>query len=502
MFHQRHLVGTKLLQIIGLCVLSVLMLGLLIGDTTVAMAADDESAAQTPLCRFGVNDTSTISGITVEDLDLAPLRIGWYLDYRTTASPAQPNGAEYAQVIRLTQKVGGGYSYSPSQSQIEIAIDLNLGATWFIGNEPDRRQFQDDIEPAVYAEAYHELYHLIKGRDSTAQIFPGSIVQATAVRLQYLDMILSSYREKYGVPLPADGWSIHGFILNEVAGDWGADIPPGIDAQRGLVLGTVAPDGTITYDVQLTTDLDLFKSHVVNFRSWMKRHGYRDLPLYMSEYGVLMPKGRFTPDFDEGRVNAFMDATFDYLTTATDPDSGYPADGNRLVQRLSWFSTTEQALHNGFLFDENNGFQPTLMGQNYAKYASGVAATLDLFPISVFVLPSGPLVQDGPADLTIHAQIANSGNELQATNAVVRVYDGDPNSGGIQVGAPQSISLGGCGSVMTAQITVPAVAPGVYQYFVQVEAVDGTDIQPNNNSASTQFFFATERLFSPLIIKY
>ena len=111
-------------------------------------------------------------------------------------------------------------------------------------------------------------------------------------------------------------------------------------------------------------------------------------------------------------------------------------------------------------------------------------------------------MQDGPADLTIHAQIANSGNELQATNAVVRVYNGDPNNGGTQVGTPQPISLSGCGSVTTAELTVPAVAPGAYQYFVQVEAVDGTDIQPNNNTKSTQFFFATQRLFSPLIVKY
>ena len=328
MFFQRHLVSRLFFQIIGLCALSVLMmLGLLVGDTTAAVAADDELVAQTPLCRFGVNATSAISDINVDDL--APLRIGWYLNYKTEASPANPNGAEHVQVIRLEQKAGGSYSYSPSQSQIETAIDLNLGATWFVGNEPDRRTFQDDIEPAVYAEAYHELYHLIKGRDPTAKIFPGSIVQATAVRLQYLDMILSSYREKYGVPLPADGWSIHGFILNEVSGEWGADIPQESMLERGLVLGTVEPDGTISsWDVELTADLDLFRSHVVNFRSWMKRHGYRDVPLYMSEYGVLMPK-RLYPQFDEGRVNEFMDATFDYLTTVADPDTGYPADGNR-----------------------------------------------------------------------------------------------------------------------------------------------------------------------------
>ena len=36
--------------------------------------------------------------------------------------------------------------------------------------------------------------------------------------------------------------------------------------------------------------------------------------------------------------------------------------GIDLVQRLSWYSTTDKEDFNGNLFDQDNGFQPTLMG--------------------------------------------------------------------------------------------------------------------------------------------
>lgn len=493
--HQR--VRQSVMRAIGLCIMPILLFGLFYSDGTMALAAEGEQDVHTPLCRFGINVDPRVAAITAYDTD--PLRIGWYQSYQAQVSPASPNGAEYVQVIRLSQDVNDNYSYSPSQTQIEKVIDSNPGATWFIGNEPDRRTFQDDIKPDVYAEVYHELYQLIKGRDPAARIFPGSIVQATELRLQYLDMVLSSYRQKYDAPMPLDGWSIHGFILNEVRGDWGADIPPGIDAERGLILGEVDENGNIIYDVQLTTDLDLYKSHVVNFRSWMKHNGYRNFPLYMSEYGVLMPKGDFEPDFDEGRVNAFMDATFDFLLTATDPNTGYPADGNHLVQKLSWYSANDKEHFNGYLFDEDNNNQPSLMGENYAQYTSGVDAELDLSPVSVYVQPYAPLVQDGPAELTIYAQIANSGNLLQETDAVVRFYNGDPDQGGTQIGAAQPVSVGGCGETKTVHVELTNATPGAYQFYAVVEATGGTDIQPDNNKAGSTFFFASNRLFTPQI---
>ena len=245
------------------------------------------------------------------------------------------------------------YSYTtyPSGSDLIAAINANPGADRFVGNEPDRRKFQDDMPPALYAIAYHEVYWKIKNIDPTAKIFAGSIVQPTPLRLKYLDLILKNYLEKYGMSMPVDGWSIHNFILNEASCDfyktpeglpdttvcWGAEIPPDLTEIDGLRLSVDDNDS-----------MALFKEQIVRFRRWMADRGYSNTPLYLSEYGVLMP-----PEFGfpPSRVNTFMTTTFDYLLNTVDPAIGYPADNHRLVQRLSWYSTTDTSF-NGYLFEK------------------------------------------------------------------------------------------------------------------------------------------------------
>ena len=296
--------------------------------------------------------------VQFSSLALAPLRLGWYQDYRVLTAPPRPNGAEHVQTIRLGQNGPNSYLFSPDRATILTTIAQNPGSIWFIGNEPDRRAYQDDMEPQVYALAYHDLYALIKGEDASARVFAGSIVQATEVRIKYLDKVLASYRAQFSVPLPTDGWSIHGFVLNEVSCDknpdeehlscTGAEIPPGVDDATGLVLD---PADTPPGDwIERNDDFGIFRENVERFRRWMARNGYRQLPLFMSEYGILI-RGDWYPQFTPERVNAYMNQTFNYLLTATDANLGMPADNNRLVQRLSWYSTNDKNF-NGYLFEQ------------------------------------------------------------------------------------------------------------------------------------------------------
>jgi len=160
----------------------------------------------------------------------------------------------------------------------------------------------------------------------------GGVVQPTPLRLQWLDLVRQRYQTRYGTAIPIDVWNIHNMILMEDGrlGSEGCGIPAGIEAQTGE-----------RYQWTENANIDIFKSHVVAMRQWMRDRGYRDKPLIISEYGVLYPCKYWTsiaPPSCEDRVNAFMDATFEYLLTATDEAIGYPADGNRLVQRWSWFS--------------------------------------------------------------------------------------------------------------------------------------------------------------------
>ena len=445
-----------------------------------------------PLCRFGVNVTANI-----DNFDTPALRMGWYLDYTARVNPSKPGGTDYMPMVRLQQVWAGGertddYTYSPSGSALANAILGNPGVIWIIGNEPDRIDVQDDMEPHVYAAAYNELYHLIKTADPTARIAAGTIVQPTPVRLLYLDMILSSYVEQFGKPMPVDAWNIHNFILNEVSCDyddtrcWGAEIPPGVNADFGERL-----------TIDDTDNMELFAERIIRFRQWMKNRGYGHLPLYLTEYGILMP-----PDlgFPAERVNAFMNASYDYMLTAKDPLLGYAADDYRLVQNWSWFSIYDPGF-NGDLFNPDPPYDMTAVGQNFADYTAVIPNEVDLYPWKINSI-SDPVVSNGqPVTLTLAATIANSGNLTQPSGpALVRFYDGDPQNGGVQIGSDQFVSVAGCGQTDVATITWADVAPGTHTVYVWVDPnneISETDIA--NNIRPFTVLVADPAAYLPLV---
>ena len=153
--------------------------------------------------------------------------------------------------------------------------------------------------------------------------------------------------------MPVDVWNVHNFVLREERGSWGVDIPPGIPDDRGLL-----------YEISDSSNLDAFKQQMVAFRRWMADRGFRNSPLIVSEYGILMPEDfGFTPE----AVASFLISTFDYFLTATDSNLGFPADGNRLVQRWCWYSLTDTVYPTGNLFDPTSG-NITALGRAWAAY--------------------------------------------------------------------------------------------------------------------------------------
>jgi hypothetical protein len=410
------------------------------------------------------------------------LPIGWYVDYQADDNPERPQGAEYVPIIRLSQTGpnASDFTYSPSGTQLMDVITSNPGVDWFIGNEPDRRIYQDDMEPHVYAAAYHELYTLIKTADPTARIFAGTIVQPTPLRLQYLDIVLASYEQQNsGASLPVDGWSIHNFILNEVSCDyddtncWGAEIPPGINAPFGQIVA-----------VQDNDNINMFQERIVAFRQWMFDNGYGSVPLTVSEYGILMPEILGFPDT---RVNAFMDASVEYMLAATDPVLGDPHDGRRLVQTFSWYSTgAPNDPFNGYLFEGNNPpWSLSSMGENYAALIAGESRAADYYPTALL---SESVAAGNATTVNLQATIANSGNTTRSARAIaVRFYNGDPQAGGVAIGDEQIVSLPGCGYSQTVSVTWPNVSAGTYEVFVETDA-DGilSESDETNNILSLE----------------
>ncbi len=290
-------------------------------------------------------------------------RPGWYLDWTVrqmqsggflglggtsaVAAPPAPLGMEYTPMVRMRN----GRLY-PTTDQLRALAANSPGLTWLIGNEPDVI-WQDNTPPEIYAIAYHRAYTAVKAGDPTAQVAIGGLSQITPLRLTYLDRVWAFYRQVYGADMPVDVWNMHAFVLREERDGWGANIPPGFEiVHRGQL-----------WDVADHANLSLVEEQVRAMRAWMAAHGQQEKPLWISEYGILMPpEFGFPPE----RVVAFMEASFDLFTALRDPATGYPTDDNRLVQRWNWYSARDSRFAAGNLFDDYG--EPTVVGEAMRNY--------------------------------------------------------------------------------------------------------------------------------------
>lgn len=319
-----------------------------------------------PLWRFGVGQFRQPLD-AYEAGDLVGLRLGWYIDWAVTPNAPRPYGIEYVPLVRVKQwKLADDltwtnwcvdcpyvspytYTVSPTPNVIRAAALADPGMTWIIGNEIERIDWnggrQDEILPQVYALAYYEIYTLIKSADPTAQVAIGGVIQATPLRLQYLDQVWAAYSQTYSQTMPVDAWNVHAFVLREERGSWGADIPAGSTVNTGIL-----------YSVDDNKNFAIAWQHIRAMRQWMKAKGQQNKPLIVSEYGVNMPA--WMEGFSHQQVrDSFMYPSFDHFLNQTDASLGYPADNYRLVQRWNWYS-----------LDDDNGRYD---GGTYLQYFNG-----------------------------------------------------------------------------------------------------------------------------------
>jgi hypothetical protein len=457
-----------------------------------------------PNCRFGV-------GGNVDGYDVAALNVGWHMDWSAHLSPAHPNGADYLQVIRLKPDLNSGYTFTPTTATLHLVIDQNPGATWLIGNEPDS-PWQDNLLPEDYAQAYHHVYDLIKQRDPTAQIGAGGAVQPTPLRFQYLDRVLNAYWQLYGKRLPADLWNIHTYILREIDPSdpeaqpngpyevWGAFIPPGITATRGILY---------TYSDMFSTAI--FRQRLIDFRAWMRDRGYRDTPLYITEHGELFPYPPYiTPppyqdehgvNITEDRVAAYMTRTFDILLNLTDAEAGYPADDNRLVQRWLWYSVSDPNF-GGLLFDPTTRERRPL-GDVFYTTTHAISPGVDLLAVRVVAEPAAILYAGQPETTTLKATISNIGNIAMTAPMTVAFYAGTPPAG-TPIGSPRLITpvLEGCAGTVEVSTTWSNLGAGAHPLYVEVSPGAGViEVRDDNNVAAGFALVATEHVYLPAITK-
>jgi hypothetical protein len=431
--------------------------------------------------RFGVGVNPDYGN--VGDFDVARLRAGWYVDWKTQLDPLRPAGLDYMQVIYTS-----GDTFMPDEATLAARVAANPGGIWIIGNEPECI-WQGNSTPDQYARVYHELYTFLKARDPACRVTIGGIVQTTPLRLQWLDAVRERYQVLYGQPFPVDLWNIHAFILREEKGSWGCEIPAGIDATSGML-----------WEVHDHDRMDLFAEQIVRFRQWMKDRGERDKELIVSEYGILMPD---IPgyDFDAARVEAFMLSTFGYFMGAKDPELGYPADGNRLVQRWAWYSLNDK-LFEGYpsrshLFDPDSK-DITPLGLAFENYTESLSCDpyADMVPAALVYSPSTPLALDSPPmTITLTATIHNAGN-TGAEDIRVQFWAGDPDH---LIGGLQTIPTLAARSPASVSVDWTDVPTGTYTVGVTVDPdnlIPESDENNNQRSWTPQMDLAPAALTS------
>jgi hypothetical protein len=274
------------------------------------------------------------------------LRSGWFLSWSVKLRSVKQI-PEHWQMVRLRPGC-----YYPSQAYIRWVAARYPGLVWIIGNEPDVI-WQDSLTPEEYAQVYHDFYEIIKTADPSARLAVGAISQATPLRLEYLDRVLKAYQASYSQPLPADWWTVHGFVLREERKSWGVEIPPGMTQDQGE-LREVSDHGR----------MDLFQQQIIAFRGWMAANGYRDVPLALTEFGILMPVDYgYSLQF----VTQYLQESFAWLQSTTDDTLGLRADGNRLVQRWAWFSLADRLYPAPDLADLSTG-NLTGLGKAFRDY--------------------------------------------------------------------------------------------------------------------------------------
>lgn len=278
------------------------------------------------------------------------MNYGSYINWGISDPSRLPSDTVVWQMVRISEN-----GPKINMDVLADAIAANPQSVWVIGNEPDV-QVQDNVTPARYAEIYHDLYTFIKARDANAHVAIAGVASPTPLRRAYLDLILEAYQDKYGSPMPIDAWSLHVYILNEQRDSWGMGIPTGMDwVDEGMIV-----------EVGDHADYTLANQLIADFRSWMNERGYRNVPLAITEFGILLPADY---GFTEDVVSEYMRQTIGYYLNTTDAQTGFSGDGNRLVQHWFWFSlydpTDEFTVGN--LLDRSSGTLTTI-GNQYAGF--------------------------------------------------------------------------------------------------------------------------------------
>ncbi|HEX7557005.1 MAG TPA: hypothetical protein VF338_10310, partial [Leptolinea sp.] len=402
--------------------ISILIIPFLLGGRVSRVMS--QSATEPGLnCRFGIT-----SPISPEGIDLRSLGIGAFLNWNVVGSVTLPEGIEYINVLRLGDRCFDKNDdevdcttlsdprppYQKTLDMIKTLVPAHPGMYWIVGNEPDTEyDTQDDLNAEEYANRFFQVATRIRSLDPTARIGFGSIVQPTYIRLKYLDAAWQKLVSLAGDQVSAshliDFWAIHSFILNEFPNEWGTGLPPGFEAS--------IDDSLQFSDFAITHSISFLTVRLRSFRRWMNDHGERDKPLWITEYGSLLPPqdppgGPDLENVSDEETRDFMLQSFDLMLNASDTDTGLPTDNNHLVQRWFWYSLNDYRWNfGGSLYDpSSNPPAATILAKSFISYAPKNKVDPEFHFVG-----KATMQQEGtnPLKYSINFELSNAGSSIR-----------------------------------------------------------------------------------------
>ena len=432
---------------------------------------DSQNSVASGGCHFAI---TVPDGIT--NYDLSSIGVGSYLDWGINRNRSVASNIGYSRVILVDNK-----SYTQSALTLPTKLSANPGAVWIIGNEPDSEvSYQDHVTAETYAERFFTLATAIRQSDPTAKIGFGTVIMPTPVRLFYLDKVITRLTQLAGDRATAlaliDIYSIHAFLLNEEplyndAGQnvsWGAGVPLGYDAATW-------PKPEVL-DGSQTIDITKFQARIIAFRQWMQKLGQQNKPLWITEYGSLLPT--FLNISDEESA-AYMEQTFNFMLGTKDAALGYAGDDNRLVQKWYWYSLNGRVDHFGGSLYDPLTLNLTAVGEHFISYNPSLAAVPVVDP-DVYVESNLVIIPGLAGDITVRVKVGNTVISDRLTGVNVELTIDGNVIGSVPLDIPR------CGGVGTASFTLKNVLEmgKTYTASARVEpaAGNGVDINPVNDS--------------------
>jgi hypothetical protein len=353
--------------------------------------------------------------------------------------------------------------------------------------------------------------------------------------------------------MPVDIWNMHLYILEEkVPGnpnDYGdgkialgtdpalAKLTSWGDPQYCPPLGAAdIPTNDPRHDVHCRSEHDsvrIFKDQIYGMRQWMKERGQQNKPLIISEYSLLyeytgpLPNGgcEFLQDehqrcFYPERVTKYLVDTVDFLESAKDPNLGYPADENRLVQQWLWYSIVTEPFWSGgpsnLITRDFANYAPgdpaalTQMGQAFQQKATANAGQTNLVGgvASNVVTFYNPVTNTGSAILT--ASFRNSGTRSVISPLTVTFYSDQALTkviGTVTYDPQERGAITGCtwGDRNSEQVSIAwnNLPVGAHKYWAKVDTANvvGETNEGDNVTSAGTVFVQSDGILIPVTIR-